>query len=112
VAELHADVCAGLPDPVPGTAYSVLPAEPEAPPPCDVAVIGLSCFYPKAGGLWPYWENILAQVNAVVEIPPTHWDWRPYYDPDPGCRSRPPRSCNSARASCRSGRRTRSPASS
>ena len=40
-----------------------LPAEPDAPPPCDVAIIGMSCFYPKAGGLWQYWENILAKVE-------------------------------------------------
>ena len=53
-----------------------------------MAIIGLSCFYPKAGGLWPYWENILSKVNAVVEIPPTHWDWRPYYDPDPRARDK------------------------
>ena len=63
-------------------------SEPEAPPPCDVAIIGLSCFYPKAGGLWQYWENILAKVNAVIEIPPTHWDWRLYYDPDPRARDK------------------------
>ena len=25
----------------------------------------------------PYWENILAKVNAVIEIPRDHWDWRP-----------------------------------
>jgi acyl transferase domain-containing protein/NAD(P)H-dependent flavin oxidoreductase YrpB (nitropropane dioxygenase family)/acyl carrier protein len=95
VAELHADVCAGLPDAAQGnghtahrTQYSVLPAEPAAPPPCDVAIVGLSCFYPKADGLWRYWENILDKVNAVIEIPPSHWDWRPYYDPDPRARDR------------------------
>ena len=26
--------------------------------------------------------------NAVIEIPPTHWDWRPYYDPDPRARDK------------------------
>jgi acyl transferase domain-containing protein/NAD(P)H-dependent flavin oxidoreductase YrpB (nitropropane dioxygenase family)/NAD(P)-dependent dehydrogenase (short-subunit alcohol dehydrogenase family) len=92
IAQLHADVCAGVKD------VSALTEEnqghnhqssiinhqstPNAPPPCDVAIVGLSCFYPKAVGLWRYWENILAKVNAVIEIPPTHWDWRPFYDPD------------------------------
>jgi acyl transferase domain-containing protein/NAD(P)H-dependent flavin oxidoreductase YrpB (nitropropane dioxygenase family)/NAD(P)-dependent dehydrogenase (short-subunit alcohol dehydrogenase family)/acyl carrier protein len=86
VPELHADVCAGLPtsdSPIPDP-RSPIPA----PAPCDVAVVGLSCFYPQAGGLWPYWENILAKRNAVVEIPPTHWDWRPYYDPDPRAKDK------------------------
>ena len=59
-----------------------------APAPCDVAIIGLSCFYPNSVGLWQYWENILAKTNAVIEIPPTHWDWRPYYDPDPRARDK------------------------
>ncbi|MBA4062288.1 MAG: polyketide synthase [Isosphaera sp.] len=84
VPELHADVCSGLPASRLTTPGSRLPA----PPPCDVAIVGLSCFYPKAGGLWPYWENILAKANAVVEIPPTHWDWRPYYDPDPRAKDK------------------------
>ena len=89
ISQLHADVSAGADDRLrEADAPVVLPAEPAAPPPCDVAVIGLSCFYPKAGGLWQYWENILAKVNGVIEIPPTHWDWRPYYDPDPRARDK------------------------
>jgi NAD(P)H-dependent flavin oxidoreductase YrpB (nitropropane dioxygenase family) len=84
VAELHADVCAGLPEAAaPRVTIARAEREPEPPPPCDVAIVGLSCFYPKAVGLWRYWENILAKVNAVIEIPPSHWDWRPFYDPDP-----------------------------
>lgn len=87
IAQLHADVCAGA---VAERLHVQLAttSEPPAPPPCDVAIIGLSCFYPGAGGLWPYWENILAKVNAVTEIPPTHWDWRAYYDPDPRARDK------------------------
>jgi acyl transferase domain-containing protein/NAD(P)H-dependent flavin oxidoreductase YrpB (nitropropane dioxygenase family)/acyl carrier protein len=86
VAELHADVASAA-DLLPQAA-EVVPAEPAAPPPCDVAIIGLSCFYPKAGGLQPYWHNILAKTNAVIEIPPTHWDWKLYYDPDPRARDK------------------------
>jgi len=85
IAELHAEVCReGKPAPI----VARQPPLPEPPPPCDVAIVGLSCFYPNAGSLWSYWENILAKTNAVVEIPPTHWDWRPYYDPDPRARDK------------------------
>jgi acyl transferase domain-containing protein/NAD(P)H-dependent flavin oxidoreductase YrpB (nitropropane dioxygenase family)/NAD(P)-dependent dehydrogenase (short-subunit alcohol dehydrogenase family)/acyl carrier protein len=85
IAELHADVAAGvLPDSAPNTQHLELPA----PPPCDVAIIGLSCFYPNSTSLWQYWENILAKTNAVTEIPASHWDWRPYYDPDPRARDK------------------------
>lgn len=88
IAELHTDVCSGI---LPESALSTLPAtaaELPPPPPCDVAIIGLSCFYPNSTGLWQYWQNILTKTNAVIEIPPTHWDWRPYYDPDPRARDK------------------------
>jgi len=88
VAELHADVCSGI---LPESALSTLPATPTElppPPPCDIAIVGLSCFYPNSTGLWQYWQNILSKTNAVIEIPPSHWDWRPYYDPDPRARDK------------------------
>ncbi len=92
IAELHADISKvavksggnALPDLAATHAAEELPA----PPPCDVAIIGLSCFYPKSNGLWNYWDNILAKVNAVVEIPDSHWDWRLYYDPDPRAKDK------------------------
>ena len=37
--------------------------------PCDVAIVGMACFYPKATSLAEYWENILDKVNAVTEVP-------------------------------------------
>jgi acyl transferase domain-containing protein/NAD(P)H-dependent flavin oxidoreductase YrpB (nitropropane dioxygenase family)/NADP-dependent 3-hydroxy acid dehydrogenase YdfG len=88
MAELHEDVCTG------GTRLLEAAARPvEAAPaprerPCDVAVIGMACFYPKAGGLWPFWENVLNRVNAVTEVPDSHWDWRLFYDPDPRARDK------------------------
>jgi acyl transferase domain-containing protein/NAD(P)H-dependent flavin oxidoreductase YrpB (nitropropane dioxygenase family)/short-subunit dehydrogenase/acyl carrier protein len=86
IAELHANVTDSIV--LPESALPSLHVEPEAPPPCDVAIVGLSCFYPSSVGLWNYWENILAKTNAVIEIPPTHWDWRPYYDPDPRAKDK------------------------
>ena len=87
IAELHANVCdATVLDS--GILLASTPKEPEPPPPCDVAIIGLSCFYPNAGNLWNYWENILAKTNAVIEIPATHWDWRLYYDADPRAKDK------------------------
>lgn len=91
IAALHASVCGETAQVPSSTKTLVSPentASEPAPPPCDVAIIGLSCFYPKAGGLIPFWENILNKVNAVIEIPQTHWDWRPFYDPDPRARDK------------------------
>jgi len=88
IAELHADVCGGPERLARTPMVEFASTEPPAPPPCDVAIIGLSCFYPNATSLWNYWENILAKANAVVEIPPTHWDWRLYYDADPRAKDK------------------------
>ncbi|HVK11641.1 MAG TPA: beta-ketoacyl synthase N-terminal-like domain-containing protein, partial [Gemmataceae bacterium] len=86
IADLHADVC--TPPESQSASKNHQPAIPEAPPPCDVAIIGMACFYPKSGGAPEFWENVLAKTNGVEEIPPTHWDWRPYYDPDPRARDK------------------------
>jgi acyl transferase domain-containing protein/NAD(P)-dependent dehydrogenase (short-subunit alcohol dehydrogenase family) len=49
----------------------------------DIAIVGMACILPKAGDLQTYWENILAKVNAITEVPKERWDWKKYYDPDP-----------------------------
>ncbi len=85
--ELHREVCEGS-----DRVLQELPLEvvdsPPAEKPCDIAVIGMSCFYPKAKSLREYWENILNRVDAVTEVPATHWDWRLYYDPDPRAKDK------------------------
>ncbi len=48
--------------------------------PTDVAIIGMSCMFPKAKNLSAYWENILNRVNAISEIPSNRWDWNLYFD--------------------------------
>jgi acyl transferase domain-containing protein/NAD(P)H-dependent flavin oxidoreductase YrpB (nitropropane dioxygenase family)/NAD(P)-dependent dehydrogenase (short-subunit alcohol dehydrogenase family) len=91
MAELHEDVCSGSSLRLrqatrAGVADTSLTAHDS--PPCDVAIVGMACFYPKASGLGAYWENILNGVNAISEIPATHWDWRLYYDPNPRARDK------------------------
>ncbi|WP_299566807.1 type I polyketide synthase, partial [Enterovirga sp.] len=83
VAELHRDVSEGAHDILAATDQAVF-AEPACPqPPCDIAIIGMSSFFPKAPDLTRYWENILGKHNAIVEIPESYWDWRLYYDANP-----------------------------
>ncbi|MEZ6089876.1 MAG: beta-ketoacyl synthase N-terminal-like domain-containing protein [Pirellulaceae bacterium] len=56
----------------------------DAPPPCDIAIVGMSAMYPGANTLRQYWRNILDKHYAVTEIPShSHWDWKLFYDPDP-----------------------------
>ena len=88
IEALHEDVCGkgtrGLEELVPEAALALEPH----PEPCDVAIIGMACYYPGANGLAEYWQNILDRVQAVTEIPETHWDWRLYYDPNPRARDK------------------------
>ncbi|MBX3413400.1 MAG: SDR family NAD(P)-dependent oxidoreductase [Pirellulales bacterium] len=85
MAELHAQVCDGSSELLEHLDADVTPLRVKhtPPPPCDVAIIGMSCFYPQAIDLRHYWHNILAKSYAVTEVPATHWDWQLYYDPDP-----------------------------
>ena len=59
---------------------------PSAPVP--VAIIGMGCLFPRAEDLKRYWANILDRVDAITEVPETHWRAGDYHDPDPKARDR------------------------
>jgi acyl transferase domain-containing protein/NAD(P)-dependent dehydrogenase (short-subunit alcohol dehydrogenase family) len=48
-----------------------------------IAIIGMSCIFPKAQSLPEYWHNIKTKIDAITEVPPTHWRPEDYFDPDP-----------------------------
>ncbi|MBD3192858.1 MAG: SDR family NAD(P)-dependent oxidoreductase [Candidatus Heimdallarchaeota archaeon] len=48
-----------------------------------VAIVGMGTVFPKGIGLDKYWESILKGKDACIEIPPEHWNWKFFYDPDP-----------------------------
>ncbi len=48
----------------------------------------MASFLPGANDVRTFWENVLARVNAITEVPPDHWDWRLYYDADPKARDK------------------------
>jgi acyl transferase domain-containing protein/NAD(P)-dependent dehydrogenase (short-subunit alcohol dehydrogenase family) len=48
-----------------------------------VAVIGMAGIFPQSANLQEYWENILAGVDCITDVPPTRWDVEAYYHPDP-----------------------------
>jgi hypothetical protein len=82
LAALHGDVSASG-SALLATAAPRQPAVTAPAAPCDVAIIGMSCLFPKAPTLDAYWQNILDKVDAITEIPADRWDWRQYFDPDP-----------------------------
>ncbi|MFY9943527.1 MAG: beta-ketoacyl synthase N-terminal-like domain-containing protein, partial [Desulfobacterales bacterium] len=48
-----------------------------------IAIIAAGGFFPKAPGLREYWHLLYHGVDAISEIPDSHWSPRDYYDPDP-----------------------------
>jgi acyl transferase domain-containing protein len=53
----------------------------------DVAIIGMSCLYPKAPNLAAFWQNILAGVDAIGE-PPEGTVAAEIYDPETDANDR------------------------
>ncbi|SIO57161.1 polyketide-type polyunsaturated fatty acid synthase PfaA [Singulisphaera sp. GP187] len=51
--------------------------------PVPVAIIGMGCLFPKAEDLSRYWANIRDRLDAITEVPPTHWRPEDYWDGDP-----------------------------
>ncbi len=52
-------------------------------PPVPVAIIGMGCLFPRAEGLRRFWANVRDGVDAIREIPETHWNPDDYHDSDP-----------------------------
>ncbi len=50
---------------------------------CPVAIVGMSCFFPKSAGLKAYWRLLRQGLDAITEVPASHWRTSDYYDPDP-----------------------------
>ena len=48
-----------------------------------IAIIGIGCIFPKAHNLSEYWANIKEGVDAITEIPETHWRPEDYFSNDP-----------------------------
>ena len=47
-----------------------------------LAIIGIGCLFPGAENCSSYWANIREGLDAISEIPATHWKPADYYDPD------------------------------
>ena len=56
------------------------PAIPAAVPP--LAIIGIGCLFPQAADPTAYWANIREGIDAITEIPTTHWKVGDYYAHD------------------------------
>jgi len=48
----------------------------------QLAIIGIGCLFPQAEDHNAYWANIMEGVDAITEVPSTHWPVEEYYDQD------------------------------
>ncbi len=55
----------------------------KTPSTTPIAIVGMAGIFPEAQNLERYWENILAELNCVREVPASRWHVEDYYDPDP-----------------------------
>ena len=38
-----------------------------------MAIIGIGCLFPKADNIESFWANLQDGVDAITDVPPTHW---------------------------------------
>ncbi|MDP7348867.1 MAG: beta-ketoacyl synthase N-terminal-like domain-containing protein, partial [Phycisphaeraceae bacterium] len=48
-----------------------------------VALIGIGCLFPKADSLEAFWANVRDGVDAITDVPESHWSVADYFDNDP-----------------------------
>jgi acyl transferase domain-containing protein/acyl carrier protein len=53
----------------------------ETSPP--LAIIGIGCLFPGADGLGSYWARIRKGIDAITDVPSTHWRAEDYLHADP-----------------------------
>ncbi|HBG08145.1 MAG TPA: hypothetical protein DDY22_21975, partial [Geobacter sp.] len=46
----------------------------------QLAIIGIGCLFPQADDRNAYWANIMEGVDAITEVPASHWPVEDYYD--------------------------------
>jgi acyl transferase domain-containing protein/NAD(P)-dependent dehydrogenase (short-subunit alcohol dehydrogenase family) len=51
--------------------------------PVPLAIVGIGSIFPQAGDTASFWTNIKTGVDAITEVPETHWRADDYYDADP-----------------------------
>ena len=55
----------------------------QAPVQSPIAIVGMSCLFPGSRGLDEYWANVRDGVDAITEVPASHWSVGAYFDADP-----------------------------
>lgn len=57
-----------------------------APTPTPIpptAIVGIGCLFPQAGDVRRFWSNLRHGVDAIRDVPASHWRPEDHFDPDP-----------------------------
>ncbi|MEJ2202293.1 MAG: beta-ketoacyl synthase N-terminal-like domain-containing protein, partial [Desulfuromonadaceae bacterium] len=54
----------------------------------SIAIVGIGCLFPKANNLSEFWSNIRQGLDAITEVPASHWRPEDYFDKDPKAADR------------------------
>ncbi|MEW6405184.1 MAG: beta-ketoacyl synthase N-terminal-like domain-containing protein, partial [Chloroflexota bacterium] len=71
-------------DAQPATRTNPTPMPSPRPAKEPIAIIGLSCRFPKAPDLQAFWELLRNGVDAISEVPAGRWNLDEFYSSDPG----------------------------
>ncbi len=55
----------------------------QGPAQSPIAIVGMSCLFPGASSLREYWANVRDGVDAITDVPASHWAVGDYFDADP-----------------------------
>jgi acyl transferase domain-containing protein len=50
-----------------------------------LAIVGIGSLFPEAANAGVFWRNIRKGVDAITEVPESHWRSDEYFDADPKC---------------------------
>ncbi len=53
-----------------------------------VAVIGMSCLFPRSPGLEAYWRLLYHGLDGIGDVPESHWSIEDYFSEDPSAKDR------------------------
>ncbi len=88
IADLHAEVTTGASAFLSARAAELdLAPVAEATAGLEIAVVGMAGVFPQAGDLAEFWAHVLANHDAITEVPTERWDPATYYEGDGGTGS-------------------------
>ena len=48
-----------------------------------LAIIGTGCLFPGSADFRAFWSRVVNRVDAIRDVPPSHWNAADYLDADP-----------------------------